>query len=170
MVLLENILLYGSIFAVIVNLYLFVIMLTLSPRVWAYADYPESITDGVPPQTNREKKIAGAIGIPFIIMVLGIPLFSTLVLENASGGIITLLDAFLNIYCILMIGNITEVMILDILIVGTITPDFVVIQGTEDLRDTEYKAFRGHHAKAHIRAIFAMAIVSLVLALIVVAI
>ncbi|MFW9793815.1 MAG: hypothetical protein ACFFEE_05930, partial [Candidatus Thorarchaeota archaeon] len=62
----------------------------------------------------------------------------------------------------------SEVLILDLLIVGTITPDFVVIPGTEDLRETEYKAFRSHHAKAHIRAIVAMAIVSFILAGIVV--
>ncbi len=170
MALIESILLHGLIYALVVNLFLLVTMVTLDPRVWGFVDYPDTITDGVPPQTDREKKIGVVIGIPFMILVLGIPLVSTLVLENVSGGTITLLDAFLNIYGILLIGNITEVLILDILIVGTITPNFVVIQGTEDLRDTEYKAFRGHHAKAHIRAIFAMAIVSLVLALIIVVI
>jgi hypothetical protein len=80
----------------------------------------------------------------------------------------TLLDAFLNLYLILLIGNVTEVLILDILLVGTVTPNFVVIPGTEDLRDTEYKAFRCHHGKAHLRAIIAMALVALVLALVIV--
>jgi hypothetical protein len=162
--LLENIIIHGSIYAVIVNLYLFAIMMTLSPRIWAYADYPKSITDTVAPQTSREKKIGGVIIIPFFILVLGLPVLSTIILETSSGGVITLLDAFLNLYCILLIGNIAEVLLLDLLIVGTITPDFVVIPGTEGLRDTEYKAFRLHHAKAHIRAIVAMAILSLVLA------
>ena len=164
MALLENIIIHGSLYAVIVNLYLFVIMMTHSPRIWAYADYPKSITDRVPPQTSREKKIGGVIIIPFFILVLGLPVLSTIMLEASYGGVIPLLDAFLNIYGILLFGNISEVLIIDLLIVGTITPSFVVIPGTEDLRDTEYKAFRLHHAKAHIRAIVAMAIVSLVLA------
>jgi hypothetical protein len=139
-------------------------MITLNPRIWAYADYPKSITDRVPPQTSREKKIAGVTVIPFLLISLGLPVLSTIMLEASYGGVITLLDAFLNTYCILLIGNISEVLVLDLLIVGTITPDFVVIPGTEDLRNTEYKAFRRHHAKAHLRAIVAMAIVSLVLA------
>ena len=164
MALLENIIVHGSIYVIIVNLYLFVIMLTLSPRVWGYTDYGESITSGVPPQTSREKKIGGVIMIPFLIISLGLPVLSTIILEVSSGGVITFLEAFLNLYIILLIGNISEVLITDILIVGTITPDFVVIPGTENLRDTEYKAFRKHHTKSHLRAIVAMAIVSLVLA------
>jgi hypothetical protein len=139
-------------------------MLTLSPRVWAYADYPESITGGVPPQTSREKKIGGVIMIPFFIISLGLPVLSTLILEASSGGVITISEAFLNMYIILLIGNVSEVLLIDMLIVGTITPDFVLIPGTEGLRDTAYKAFRIHHAKAHLRAIVAMAILSLVLA------
>lgn len=138
--------------------------MTLSPRIWAYADYPKSITDRVPPQTSREKKIGGVIMIPFFILVLGLPVLSTIMLEASYGGVIPLLDAFLNVYGILLFGNISEVLIIDLLIVGTITPSFVVIPGTEDLRDTEYKAFRPHHAKSHIRAIIAMAVVGLVLA------
>ncbi len=168
MALLESIILHGSIYAIILNLYLFTIMMTLSPRIWAYTDYPKSITDVVAPQTSREKKIAGVITIPFLLISLGLPVLSTIMLEASAGGVITLLDAFLNTYIILLIGNISEVLILDLLIVGTITPDSVVIPGTEDLRETEYKAFRLHHAKAHIRAIVAMAIVSFVVAGIVV--
>lgn len=167
MQLLENILLHGSIFAIVITLYLMTIMLTLSPRIWAFADYPKSITDKVPPQTGSEKKIAGVIGIPFFIIVLGFPILSTLWLKSSLGGMITPLDAFLNIYGILIIFNLSEVVTLDFLIVGTITPDFVVIPGTEDLRDTEYKEFRKHHAKAHLKSLLAMAFVSLVLALII---
>ena len=166
--LLENIIIHGSLYAVIVNLYLFAIMVTLSPRIWAYADYPKSITDRVPPQTSREKKIGGVIMIPFFILVLGLPVLSSIMLEISYGGAISFSDAFLNIYGILLIGNISEVLIIDLLIVGTITPDFVVIPGTENLKNTEYKAFRLHHAKSHIRAIIAMAIVGLVLAEIIV--
>jgi hypothetical protein len=164
MPLLESILFYGLIFSVIVNLYLFIMMVLTSPRVWAYSDYPKSITDDVPPPTSREKKIAGVIGIPYLILVLGIPILSTIILESSYVGTIPLLDAFLNLYGILLIGNITEVLLLDFLIVGTITPDFVIIPGTEHLRDTEYKAFRAHHGKAHLRAIIGMAILSLILA------
>lgn len=168
MPILDSIFLYGVIFSIVVNLYLFIIMVTLSPRIWAYSDYPKSITDGVPPPTKREKMIGGIIGIPFFILTLGIPIISTLNLESSYPGTIPLLDAFLNIYGILLIGNITEVLVLDILIVGTITPSFVIIPGTEHLKDTEYKAFRIHHGKAHLRAIVGMAILSILLAFVMV--
>ncbi|MFW9794227.1 MAG: hypothetical protein ACFFEE_07995, partial [Candidatus Thorarchaeota archaeon] len=91
MALLESIILHGSIYAIILNLYLFIIMRTFSPRIWAYADYPKSITDGVAPQTSREKKIAGVIMIPFLLISLGLPVLSTIMLEVSAGGVITLL-------------------------------------------------------------------------------
>ncbi|MHA2602984.1 MAG: nitroreductase [Candidatus Thorarchaeota archaeon SMTZ1-83] len=164
MSLVYNILFHGTIFAVLLILYLLPIMMNLSPRIWGFSDYPKEITDAVPPQTKRERQIAGLLIIPFLLLSLGFPIVSTLILESTYSGTIPLLDAFLNAFGIFMFGNFADLVILDWLIVGTITPDFVVIPGTEHMRDKEYKDFRLFHAKGHIWGTIGMAVISLVIA------
>ncbi|MHA2163417.1 MAG: nitroreductase [Candidatus Thorarchaeota archaeon] len=164
MALLDNLLVHGFIFAFLLTLYLLIIMRSLSPRIWGFSDYPKEITDTVPPQTKKERQIGAVIGIPFFILALGAPIISTLILESSQGGVISLLDAFLNAFGILMFFNFADLVILDWLIVGTITPDFVIIAGTEHMRDTEYKNFRISHGKGHIWATIGMAVLSLIIA------
>ncbi len=54
-----------------------------------------------------------------------------------------------------MFGNVADLVLLDWIIVGTLTPKFVIIPGTEDMKEKEYKDFRISHAKGHIwRTIF----------------
>ena len=166
--LLENILLHGSVFAVLLTVYLLAVMRGLNPRIWAFSDYPKEITDHVPPQTDRERKIGAYLAIPFFILGLGFPLVSTLILEGLYGGTIPLMDAFLNFFGIMMFGNFADLVILDTLIVGTITPDWVIIPGTEHMRDKEYKDFRLYHAKGHVYGTILMAVLSLVFSLAVV--
>jgi hypothetical protein len=167
MTLIENLLFHGTIAAIILVLYLLPIMMKLSPRIWGFSDYPKSITDHVPPQTKREKQIGAAIFLPFVVIFLGIPIISTLMLEAEYGGAISLLDAFLNIFGIMMFLNFADLVILDTLIIGTITPDFAIIPGTEHMRDKEYKDFRLFHAKGHAWGTIGMAILSLIIALII---
>jgi hypothetical protein len=162
--LLENVLLHGTIFAVLLTIYLLAVIRSLNPRIWAFSDYPKEITDNVPPQTRRERKIGAYTGIPFFILGIGFPLVSTMMLEGLYGGTLPLLDAFLNFFGIVMFGNIADFVILDYLIVGTFTPDWVIIPGTEYMRDTEYKDFRLFHAKGHVRALIPLAILCLIFA------
>ncbi|MHA2059058.1 MAG: hypothetical protein ACXACG_15940 [Candidatus Thorarchaeota archaeon] len=164
MQLLEHVLLHGSIFAVLLTIFLLAIMRGLNPRIWAFSDYPKAITDHVPPQTDRERKIGAYTGIPFFILVIGFPVFSTMMLEGLYGGSLPLLDAFLNFFGIVMFGNIADFVVLDLLIVGTITPDWVIIPGTEHMRNKEYKEFRLYHAKGHARALILLVILSLLFA------
>ena len=56
MLLLINIILHGFIFAFFMTAYLLLIMIKFSPRIWAFSDYPKTITDNVPPQTKNEKR------------------------------------------------------------------------------------------------------------------
>ena len=164
MTLLANIIIHGLIFAGILTAFLLAMMMQLSPRVWAMSDYPKSITEKVPPQTKEEKKKGMILYIPFLLIGVGFPIISTLLLKAELGGQIDLLTAFLNIFGIFMFGNAADLLILDILIVGTITPKFVILPGTEDLKDTEYKTFRKYHAKGHIWGTLLMAGLSLLLA------
>ena len=156
MQLLDSILIHGIVFAIILTFYLLVVMRGLSPRIWAFSDYPKSITSSVPPQADRERRIAAYTAVPYFILGM--------MLENLYGGSMPLLDAFLNFFGIVMFGNLADFLILDWLIVGTITPEWVIIPGTEHMRDKEYKEFRGYHARGHVRALPMLAILSLILA------
>lgn len=168
MALLENILFHGVIAAVLMVAYLLPIMRFLNPRIWAMSDYPKEITTRVEPQTKEERRIAILMGIPFLFLMLAYPLVSTLILETTYVGGIPLMDAFLNTFGVLMFANFADLVILDIIIVGTITPSWVIIPGTEDMKDTAYKAFRKEHSKSHLRGTIFMALLSLVIAFVVV--
>jgi hypothetical protein len=168
MQLLENVLLHGSVFAVLLTLYLLAVMRGLNPRIWAFSDYPKSITDHVSPQTPRERRVAAYTVVPFFILIFGFPIASTMILEGVYGGSLPLLDAFLNIFGLVMFGTFADLVILDLLIVGTITPDWVIIPGTEHMRDKEYKEFRGYHTKGHARAMPVLIILSLIFAALIV--
>ena len=168
MALLDSILQHGILSAVILTLYMLAIMRSISPRVWGFSDYPKEITEIVEPQTKRERQIGAILGIPFIMIFLGIPIVSTILLEVQYGGTIPLFDAFLNIFGLMMFLNFADLVILDTLIIGTITPHWVIIPGTEHLKETEYKNFRAFHARGHIWGTIGMTILSFIVAVIIV--
>ncbi len=170
MSLIENVLLHGSLAAVLLVAYLLPVMRFLSPRIWGFSDYPKEVTSRVPPQTKRERKTAVLLAPPFFILMLVFPLVSTLILKASYGGTISLVDAFLNAFGVLMIANFADLLFLDLLVVGTITPSWVIIPGTEDMKETAYKDFRKMHAIGHVYGTAALAVLSLAVAAIAVVI
>ena len=71
----EHIVTHSLFYGFTANLYLFLMMVLSSPRVWGYADYPDHIKSKVPPQTKRERTLAAVFGVPWMIYVLGFPFF-----------------------------------------------------------------------------------------------
>lgn len=151
---------HGLFFAVIFNGYLLLVMVLTSPRVWGYTDYPEVIKYKVPPQTRGEKLLSAVIGLPWLIFVLGFPIFSTYVLKSKLGDEIPFLIAFLNLFVLFLLATVGDLVILDWLIVSKITPKFVIIPGSER---ADYKDF-SHHYKAHAKALVGLILVCLVIA------
>ena len=139
---------HGLFYAVIVNGYLLLVMVLTSPRVWGYSDYSESIKAKVPPQTKQEKRLAILIAVPWMLFSVGFPIYSTYVLKSKLGGEIPYWLAFLNVFILVFLAVIGDLVVLDWLIVSKIAPKFVIIPGTDE---TDYKDF-SHHYRAHIRA------------------
>ncbi len=79
---LEHLIYHGLFYSVVVTGSLFLMMVTMSARVWGYSDYSQEIKDKVPPQTKREKRQAGLVALPWIIFVLGFPIYSTILLKS----------------------------------------------------------------------------------------
>lgn len=159
----KHLLTHGLFYAVVVTGYLFLIMVTTSPRVWGYNDYSQAIKDKVPPQTKGEKKLAMLIGLPWFIFTLGFPVVSTLVLKAKLSGDISMGVAFLNLTVLFLFLTVGDLLILDWLIVSKVTPEFVIIPGT--LKE-DYKDF-SHHFKGHAKALIVIVPIFLVLAAII---
>jgi len=160
---LNHLLIHSFLYAIVVNGYLFLMMVTLSPRVWGYSDYSQEIKDKVPPQTAKEKRHAILVSIPLLIFTLGFPIYSTLVLKGKLLNEIPVDIAFLNLSALFMSLTIVDLLILDWLIVSKITPKFVIIPGTtkEDYQDFS------HHYKAQVKATFIIIPILFVIALII---
>ena len=156
---LRQMMMHGLTFALVANGYLLLMMVTMSPRIWGYVDYPEAVRAKVPPQTKQEKVAGAMVGLPWILFVLGFPVFSTFALKAMLGGEIPFLVAFVNPLVLLQLFNLSEVLILDWLIVSRITPSFVIIPGStaEDYKDMS------HHYRGHVRASAVLVLLSLII-------
>lgn len=98
-----------------------------SPRLMLQ-DYPQLIQDATTPKTKLEKKLTVVYGIPFLLVLIGYPLWFGFSIATTSSGYWTLVG---YIYILAMIGNVFDLIILDWLVICFITPRFVVIPGTE---------------------------------------
>ncbi len=151
---------YGLIYGAVTTGYLFSIMITMSPRVWGYADYPPTVKAKVPPQTHREKALAAVIGVPWFLFVIGFPIYSTFTLKSGSGGDISFATAFFNVAVQFGAATFGDLVILDWLIISKITPKFAIIPGSSK---DDYKDF-SHHYRGHAKAAGPMIIFALILA------
>lgn len=156
----EHLLTHGLLYGIIVTGYLFLMMISTSPRVWGYNDYPRSIKDKVPPQTKSERRLALLTGLPWLIFTFGFPIYSTLVLKTKLTNDISIWMAFLNLLVLFLFLTLGDLVILDWLIITRITPKFVIIPGSEK---QDYKDF-SHHIKAHARSLLVIIPLFLVIA------
>ena len=153
---LRSCLLYGF----VVTGYLLITMISTSPRVWGYSDYPDAIKSKVPPQTVEEKRLAFIVGLPWFLFTLGFPIYSTLLLKSRLGGEIPFATALLNLIALFLTATFGDLILLDWLILSKITPGFVIIPGTNK---EDYKDF-SHQYKAHARSSIPLVVLSVVLA------
>jgi hypothetical protein len=157
---LEHLITHSLLYGIITTGYLFLMMVTTSPRVWGYHDYPQTIKNKVAPQTLGEKKLAIIVVVPWLIFTWGFPIFSTLLLKSKLPNDFSVWIAFLNLLVLFLSMTIGDLVILDWLIVSKLTPKFVVMPGTEK---ADYKDF-AHHYKAHAKAIVIMIPILMVVA------
>jgi hypothetical protein len=146
---------HGLIFGGAATAYLFLLMFTLSPRVWGYADYPQAVKDKVPPQTKREKLIALAVGAPWLLFVLIYPVASTFMIKAALGSDIPLRVAILNPAVCFALLTFGDLVIVDWLFISKLTPKRVMIPGTVA---EDYKDF-SHHFRSHAKSAVFMALI-----------
>ncbi|PWI48104.1 hypothetical protein CEE45_08035 [Candidatus Heimdallarchaeota archaeon B3_Heim] len=154
----------GLLYTLIGACYLLIFMVTFDPRIWGYQDYPERIKEKIPPQTRRERIMAGLVGIPWLFFILAYPLISTAFLETELGGEIPFEIAFLNMFFMVFLFFLVDLVVLDWLIISKITPKFVIIDGTTP---EDYKDF-SHHYKGHLIASIPLTLICVIFSAIIV--
>jgi hypothetical protein len=122
--------------------YLLILMMSVSPRIWGYSDFSDEIKVKVPPQIKKEKRFGVVLSLPWLAFTFGFPILSTYLLKAKLGGEISYWTAFLNIVVMSFTFNLIDLVVLDWIIVSWITPNFVMIPGTEK---EDYEDFRFHY-------------------------
>ena len=103
------------------------------------------------------------IGLPWFAFVLGFPLFSAYSLKSKLAHGIALVTAFLNVFLMVQLAMLVDLVLLDWLVVSRITPRFIIIPGSEK---ADYKDFTAHY-RAHANAAVALMLVALAIAAVV---
>ncbi|MEX2161315.1 MAG: hypothetical protein WD751_05305 [Anaerolineales bacterium] len=128
---------------------LVVLVAVYKPRLFLNKeDLPADIMAAVPPKTEAEKRQAVLLGIPLFTILIGGMLYSTYTFYLQSGsGFFAL---FLHALIIILTIAISDLVLLDWLVLNTITPKWVVFPGTEGFAG--YKDY-GFHLRAHLKAL-----------------
>lgn len=134
--------------------------LAANPRL-LLRSYPADIRRAAGAQTASEWKKTRIIGLFFLLLLIGIPAVSTGLLEQSRGGDLDFSTAFLNGFGILSFFNAVDWLLIDWLLFCTVTPRFLVIEGTEGMAG--YKNYRFHFRGFVVGTVLA-AIASLVIA------
>jgi hypothetical protein len=159
-VIFKTVVIDSLIFAGIANVYLFFVMITTSPRVWGYSDYPDVVKDKVAPPTRNERWTAALVGLPWFAFLFGYPFVAFYRMKAGIGDEIPYATAFVFFFAMFQSASLVDLVVLDWLIVSTITPSFVIIPGSDA---ADYKDF-SHHYKGHARAFLALTLLALVFA------
>jgi hypothetical protein len=115
-------------------------------RLWLN-DYPAPIRLAADPLSRGEKLAKRLLDIPLMIIKVGYPVFSAFVYKAAMGQTFSLWYGFTHLLMLYSMFVIIHLLVLDGLIFCLITPKFVVIDGTRELKSA-YKKFSFHAKKA----------------------
>ena len=124
----DHTLLHGLALSLIASVFIIITFL-INPRIWLQ-DYPQAIQDLIPPKDEKEKRLSLILGIPFLILLVVFPLFSTILLKNHNPDFSYFSLAF-NAFGVAFAFNLVDWLLLDWLMFCTITPGFVVLPGSE---------------------------------------
>jgi hypothetical protein len=135
----SRVLIDGALLSLVAGVLIFA-SLWANPRIWLN-DFPPDIRAAVPPKTAEEKRQSLLWGLPFLAVLLGAPIVSTtfFAAEHPGSGFVALV---LNAFGVAFVFNIVDLLIIDWLVLCTLTPRGLTIPGTEGMAG--YKDYRHH--------------------------
>lgn len=125
-------------------------------------DYPPDIKEKFGPMSEKAKKQGMIMAIPFFFIMIGGIVWSNSRLKKVNNGRLSLKHAFINAFSLILSGWFFDLTILDWLMFVKITPDFVVLPGTEGMAGYDDYGF---HLREHMRALPFLAISAFIIAL-----
>lgn len=136
---LKRILIDGTLMNVLLSIVVYG-SIYLNPLIWV-GDYPPDIQAAVGPVSVPVVQQL-VMGVLFVIIVAGVPLWSSAKLRQENNGELSFLSAFVHNALLAFSFAVWDLLILDWLIFVTIQPAFIVIPGTEGLAG--YKDYGFH--------------------------
>jgi hypothetical protein len=111
---------------------------------------PEGMLDGLPldikarhgPVSEKTKRQRKPFVLLFFLIMIGVPLLSIRRYDLMTVGSPTFIELFVIVFTVFIVFNIVDLLILDWLIICTITPKFIVLPGTEGMAG--YKDYGFH--------------------------
>jgi len=155
-----TLLIHGLALSVVASAWLLMV-LWINPRVMVQ-DYPPDIRAAVPPKTAAEKRLALILGIPFLLLLVGVPLWSTWSLKQQLGDPVSFRTLAEHAFGVGAIFNTFDWLVLDWAIFCAYTPKFVILPGTEGMAGYKDYAF-------HFRGFLIGTILSVVMGLLIAA-
>jgi hypothetical protein len=154
----ENGLIFGVIFSLVMSV-IIVVSLRRNPIVWAERA-PEDIKLAVGPIDESARKQRRTFGILTLLFLLVILILSIYRLDMIQGGL-TFWSVFLNIFIIVMVWNLVDLLVIDWLFLIVIQPKFIIIPGTEGLKG--YKDF-GFHFRGFLKGLVYSVVIGFLIA------
>jgi len=110
---------------------IFLLLLVLQNPRLMLQDYPPQIQAIVPPKTEAERRRSFWLGLPFLLVLVGFPIYATFAYRSRAGEAPGFLHLWLYASGIVFAFNLWDWLVLDWLIFCTITPRQFVIPGSE---------------------------------------
>lgn len=114
--------------------------LRANPRIWLN-DFPADIRAAVPPKTAEERRQSLVWGLPFMVILLGAPIASTLLAARAQTGS-TFGQLWQHAFVVAFAFNLVDLLFVDWLILCTVRPRAFILPGTEGMAG--YRNYRHH--------------------------
>jgi hypothetical protein len=130
-----------------------ILAMALSNPRYLLQDYPRDVQAAVPPKTAAERRASAYWAALFFLALLAFPIAAALSTKAAQRDFLSI---FLSAFGVSFLFNIVDWLILDWLIVCTITPRFVIIPGTEGMAG--YKNYAMHFRGFLIGTIFSISL------------
>lgn len=154
-----KILIDGSVLSAIFIAIVFYVGMT-KPRLFVSKDdLPPDILAAVPPKTEEEKRLAKIMMVPLFVLLIGGMGYSALTFYLQSSP--SFWELWLHAFLIVIFISTADLVLVDWLVLNTITPKWAVFPGTEGFAG--YKDY-GFHGRAHLRVLPAQIIGAAVMA------
>lgn len=118
----------GAILAVLASVWVMG-LLRYNPRLFL-RHYPKEIREAATPLTNDERKTSKLVGLPFLALLVSVPVWSTFTFAGAHPAS-SFVDQAFHGFGVSMVFNIVDFLVLDILWLGMLRPRWAMIPNTE---------------------------------------